>query len=155
MTSGMGPGMGIDSLKDYMVFTENLNKSYKNIKAVKDVNIKVKPGEIFGLVGADGAGKTTTIQNTDPSEKKKDNREKSSVRKLTWKEKKELETIEKNILDAEAEVERIEAIFSSPDFFEKYAEQTNELNKKLEETKIKVQTLYDRWEELEEIKSLS
>jgi len=54
--------MGIDSLKDYMVFTENLNKSYMNIKAVKDVNIKVKPGEIFGLVGADGAGKTTTIQ---------------------------------------------------------------------------------------------
>ena len=77
------------------------------------------------------------------------------MRKLTWKEKKELENMERDILEAEAEVEKIEAIFSSPDFFEKHAEQTKELNKKLEDSQIKVQTLYNRWEELEEIKSLN
>ncbi len=87
--------------------------------------------------------------------KQKEKKTISSIRKLTWKEKKELETIENDILEAESEVERIESIFSSPDFFTKHAEQTKELNKKLEKAQIKVQILYDRWEELEEIKSLN
>ncbi len=94
------------------------------------------------------------IQKDEPTEKTIKKREKTTVRKLTWKEKKELETIEGSILDAESEVERIEAIFSAPDFFEKYAEKTKELNQKLELAKTNVQILYDRWEELEEIKSL-
>ena len=87
--------------------------------------------------------------------KQKEKKIKASIRKLTWKEKKELESIENDILNAESEVERIESIFSSPDFFTKHAEQTKELNEKLEQAKSKVQTLYDRWEELEEIKSFS
>lgn len=84
--------------------------------------------------------------------KKTDTRIKSSVRKLTWKEKKELETIEDDIIKAEEEVERIEAIFSSPDYYEKYAEKTNELNAQRAEAKKMVGLLYDRWEELENIK---
>jgi len=52
-------------------------------------------------------------------------------------------------MQAESEVEKIENIFSSPDFYEKYASQTNELNLQLEEAKKKVKNLYDRWDELE------
>lgn len=85
--------------------------------------------------------------------KEKYKKEPKAIRKLTWKEKKELEDVENNILNAESDVEVIEAIFSAPDFFERYAEQTKELNKKLELAKEKVQALYDRWEELETIKS--
>ncbi len=91
--------------------------------------------------------------NETKSTKEKYKKEKITIRKLTWKEKKELEDIENNILNAESEVEKIETVFSAPDFFEKYAEQTKKLNKKLELAKEKVQTLYNRWEELEEIKS--
>jgi ABC-2 type transport system ATP-binding protein len=40
----------------------NLKKSYKNVLAVDDVTLNVKEGEMFGLVGADGAGKTTLIR---------------------------------------------------------------------------------------------
>ena len=54
--------MEVESLKDYIVFAENLNKHYKTNEAVKDISFKVKYGEIFGLIGADGAGKTSTIQ---------------------------------------------------------------------------------------------
>ena len=54
---------------------------------------------------------------------------------------------------AEAEVEQIETIFSSPDFYEKYASQTNELNRKLESAKENVKKLYARWEELEKKKN--
>ena len=54
--------MVTEGLKDYIVFAENLTKRYKTNLAVKGVDIKVKEGEIFGLVGADGAGKTSVIQ---------------------------------------------------------------------------------------------
>lgn len=40
----------------------NLKKRYKEITAVSGIDLTVKRGEIFGLVGADGAGKTTTIK---------------------------------------------------------------------------------------------
>ncbi len=41
---------------------EALHKHYKSVNAVNDLNITVQSGEIFGLVGADGAGKTTILQ---------------------------------------------------------------------------------------------
>jgi len=40
----------------------SLRKSYGEIKAVNDVSLSVKAGEMFGLVGPDGAGKTTMIR---------------------------------------------------------------------------------------------
>jgi len=54
--------METTQLKDIMVYAESLSYKYKDKAAVQDVNLTVKPGEIFGLIGADGAGKTTTIQ---------------------------------------------------------------------------------------------
>ena len=40
----------------------NLKKSFGETRAVDDVSLQIKTGEIYGLVGADGAGKTTTIR---------------------------------------------------------------------------------------------
>ena len=87
-----------------------------------------------------------------PKQTKEDLRIKVKIRKLTYNEKIELESIEEKIIIAEEEVNRIENIFSSPEFYEKHAEQTNELNIQLTEAKEKVKLLYDRWEELEGIK---
>ena len=42
--------------------TVNLQKKYGNVLAVDGLNLKIQRGEIFGLVGADGAGKTSTIR---------------------------------------------------------------------------------------------
>lgn len=80
-------------------------------------------------------------------------KEKSAERKLSWKEKKELETIEEDILNAESEVETIERIFSSPDFYKEMAARTKELNAELDAAKNKVKQLYERWDELEKIKN--
>ncbi|MBG1271045.1 ATP-binding cassette domain-containing protein [Nostoc sp. WHI] len=44
------------------IYAYNLSRSFSNFQAVKSVNIKVRYGEIFGLLGANGAGKTTTIK---------------------------------------------------------------------------------------------
>ncbi|WP_315115669.1 ABC transporter ATP-binding protein [uncultured Clostridium sp.] len=40
----------------------NLYKSYGDVQVVKDVSLTVKKGEVFGLLGANGAGKSTTIE---------------------------------------------------------------------------------------------
>lgn len=41
---------------------EGLCKSYGHVKAVEDIHFTVKCGEVFGLLGANGAGKSTTIE---------------------------------------------------------------------------------------------
>jgi ABC-2 type transport system ATP-binding protein len=55
-----------------IIQTENLTKKFKDLVAVDGLNLTVREGEIFGLVGPDGAGKTTTIRMLvaimDPSE---------------------------------------------------------------------------------------
>lgn len=40
----------------------NISKSYKKQIAVQDISFDVAPGEIFGLIGPDGAGKTTIFR---------------------------------------------------------------------------------------------
>lgn len=82
-----------------------------------------------------------------------DTRIKNKQKKLSYKDAIELSQIEEKIMKAESEVEEIEKIFSLPDFFEKYAAQTNELNLKLEKAKDDVKKLYIRWEELESLKN--
>jgi len=44
------------------IYAKNLNRFFGNFQAVKDVNLEVRYGEIFGLLGANGSGKTTTIK---------------------------------------------------------------------------------------------
>ncbi len=40
---------------------ENLHKSYGQTHAVNDVSLSVKPGQVYGLLGPNGSGKTTTL----------------------------------------------------------------------------------------------
>ncbi len=42
--------------------TKNLTKSFDGLTAVDSLNLEIAEGEIFGLVGPDGAGKTTTMR---------------------------------------------------------------------------------------------
>ena len=45
-----------------IIKADHLSKSFGPVKAVNDVSISVKEGEIFGFLGPNGAGKTTTIR---------------------------------------------------------------------------------------------
>ncbi|HWF12412.1 MAG TPA: ATP-binding cassette domain-containing protein [Candidatus Acidoferrales bacterium] len=47
---------------DVAIDIRNLKKNYGTLEAVRGISFDVKRGEIFGLIGADGAGKTTTFQ---------------------------------------------------------------------------------------------
>lgn len=44
------------------ISVQNISKSYKSIQAIDDVSFEVNEGELFGLIGPDGAGKTTIFR---------------------------------------------------------------------------------------------
>ena len=41
---------------------KNISNSYDKVKALNDISFEVEPGELFGLIGPDGAGKTTLFR---------------------------------------------------------------------------------------------
>jgi len=47
---------------NFGIETNQLTKRFGNVLAVQAVNLRVKPGEIYGFLGLNGAGKTTTIR---------------------------------------------------------------------------------------------
>ncbi len=47
---------------EYAIETSALSKSFGAVRAVEDVDLRVRCGEIYGFLGLNGAGKTTTIR---------------------------------------------------------------------------------------------
>jgi len=47
---------------EYIIETKNLTKKYNGFFAVKNLNLKIRKGEVFGFLGPNGAGKTTSIK---------------------------------------------------------------------------------------------
>ena len=48
-------------MSEYMLETKNLGISFGGLKAVQDVNIKIKKKQLYGLIGPNGAGKPTVF----------------------------------------------------------------------------------------------
>ena len=49
-------------MSDFVIETKKLTKIYGEQTAVSSVDIHVKPGRIYGLLGRNGAGKTTIMK---------------------------------------------------------------------------------------------
>jgi ABC-2 type transport system ATP-binding protein len=52
----------VNNGNESIIKTENLTRHFGETVAVDDLNLAINKGEIFGLVGPDGAGKTTTLR---------------------------------------------------------------------------------------------
>jgi ABC-2 type transport system ATP-binding protein len=52
----------VNTEDEYVIETKDLTRSFKSLTAVDGLNLSVRRGEIIGLVGPDGSGKTTTIR---------------------------------------------------------------------------------------------
>ena len=48
-------------MDEFVVQTNRLTKHYKNVVAVDDLSIEIRQGRVYGLLGPNGSGKTTTI----------------------------------------------------------------------------------------------
>ncbi|MBE6598514.1 MAG: ABC transporter ATP-binding protein [Ruminococcaceae bacterium] len=46
-------------MAEYILETRGLGISFGGLKAAQDVNLKIRPGQLYGLIGPNGAGKTT------------------------------------------------------------------------------------------------
>ncbi len=51
-----------NNLNDFALEIKDLKKSYKDVAALKGINLIVNKGELFAYLGPNGAGKTTTIR---------------------------------------------------------------------------------------------
>lgn len=49
-------------MEEYILKANKLSKKYKGEYVLKDVNLNIKRGDIYGFIGKNGAGKTTTIR---------------------------------------------------------------------------------------------
>ncbi len=45
-----------------MITINQISKSYNDAQALKNISLKIEEGELFGLIGPDGAGKTTLMR---------------------------------------------------------------------------------------------
>ncbi|MDE7206758.1 MAG: ABC transporter ATP-binding protein, partial [Lachnospiraceae bacterium] len=45
-----------------MITANHINKKFDGIEAVKDISVNIKNGEVFGLIGTNGAGKSTFLR---------------------------------------------------------------------------------------------
>src|SRR5256885_8990503 len=60
--AGAQPAVTADASADVAIRVRALRKTYGAVQAVKGIDLDVRVGEIFGLIGPDGAGKTSTFQ---------------------------------------------------------------------------------------------
>lgn len=49
-------------MSQIIVQAEHLHLSYKNVKAVQDVSFSIAEGQVLAVIGANGSGKTSTIE---------------------------------------------------------------------------------------------
>src|SRR5580700_11036118 len=56
------PCRGATAVDDKTVVVRDLVKDFPGVRAIDHLSFDVSPGEIFGIVGPDGAGKTTTMR---------------------------------------------------------------------------------------------
>ena len=56
------PPLGEIPEREWVLTINNISKSYNDVKALNDISLSISKNELFGLIGPDGAGKTTLMR---------------------------------------------------------------------------------------------
>jgi ATP-binding cassette subfamily F protein uup len=78
-------------------------------------------------------------------------RAKAQVRRLTYKEQRELETLPEKIIEFEAELSEIHAVMADPAFFRQPSDEIIKVKNQLQTLEKTIAEAYKRWEELEAV----
>ncbi len=73
----------------------------------------------------------------------------AKTKKLSYKERRELETLPKTLEEIEENIERLQVIVNAPDFFSKDIDETQNVLEELASQELALETAFARWEELE------
>lgn len=134
-----------------------LDRICDQIIAFEDDGVFVQPGNYsYYLEKRQARENAMRIQSQaaarDALARQKSANTQTKPRKLSLKERTELETIEATILAAEQEAEKIESQLNDPEFQAQHYADIPELVSKLDAAKAEVTRLYQRWEELEALR---
>lgn len=121
-----GQGKVVDIAGDYEDVVAYQKRQLNNVKAVETVQKSVKPVE----------EKPVELSST-------------SSKKLSYKEKRELELLPALIETLDAELSGLQQQVNDPEFFRQSAENTQKTLNQLHETESKLAHAYERWEQLE------
>lgn len=125
-----------------------LDRICDQVVALDDGGVTVQPGNFSYYLEKRGAREKpspATVEKSKPAAIS------TRTRKLTYKEQRELETMETRILEAEEKVASLEKQLDDPSFYITRATEAPALVKDLEDSRKNVASLYERWEYLSSI----
>jgi len=135
-----------------------LDRICDQIIAFEDDGVFVQPGNYSYYLEKRQARENALRIQTQAANKeaaarrRPENKKSQRPRKLSFKEKTELEGMEETILKAEGEAETMTAQLNDPTFQADHYEEITKMAKSLEALKSQIAQLYARWEELEAIR---
>ncbi|WP_294360319.1 ATP-binding cassette domain-containing protein, partial [uncultured Clostridium sp.] len=80
-----------------MIEIKNLSKSFGDVSVLKDINLTIDKGEIYGLVGQSGAGKSTLLRCINRLETYNDGSLKVEGKEVKEFSEKEIRNFRKNL----------------------------------------------------------
>ena len=80
-----------------MIEIKNLTKSFGDVSVLKDINLTINKGEIYGLVGQSGAGKSTLLRCINRLETYNDGSLKVEGKEVKEFSEKEIRNFRKNL----------------------------------------------------------
>lgn len=97
--------------------------------------------------------KADTTETSHTSKPKKEKSKSGKPRRLSYNEKRELESLPEQIDTLETDIQSIHTLMADPDFYQSGGETISQTQEELKTLEAKLQSAYQRWEELESIES--
>jgi ATP-binding cassette subfamily F protein uup len=131
-----------------------LDRVCDQIVAFEEGNVLVQPGNYSYYLEKRGEREKAAKRKGEPAPVAKEVAAPQPAvkkRKLSFKEQRELDGMEKTILVVETRVEEIDTLLNDPDFFVSRSQEASALIEEMEAKKVEIAKLYDRWAELTEL----